>query len=132
MKISQKKSVYNIGSFSKYDNGDPDFYEKLKLSFKNDNPILDELKPFCEDIVKAKFKKWNFQIQEGDLDCIGHLELYSYCLLERILEESGLISLISRQKAIYKFLYDVVGFFRLLVFGRFLNLSSKFTTVNQN
>ena len=49
----------------------------------------------------------------------------SQCLIERILEELGLISFIARYKQFTNYKFDLTGFFRLLVYGRILNPQSK-------
>ena len=44
----------------------------------------------------------------------------------------GLIDLFTQYKAQYKIEFDLVGFIRLLVYGRLLNPASKIATVSQN
>lgn len=46
IKTSTKIVQYNIGPLSKFDDGEPDYVERLKQSFKNGNPIINELLPF--------------------------------------------------------------------------------------
>lgn len=130
LRTVRKRILYNIGSLHKFDDGLPDYYERLKLSFKAGNPLIPELKPFCTP--KAPITKYRFELQTGDPDCIGHPKLYSQCLIERILEELGLITLFRRYKQLSKIEFDLVGFFRILVYGRILNPASKIATVSQN
>jgi len=126
----RKKVLLNIGPLSRFDDGNPDYVKRLKESFKNGKPLIDSLLPFV-DADKLK-DEYSFLLSEGDPDCIGHPKLYSHSLLERILEEIGLISLFSSYKAHTKIKFDLLGFFRLLVYGRVLNPVSKFSTVKQN
>ncbi len=126
----RKKVLLNIGPLSRFDDGNPDYVKRLKESFKNGKPLIDSLLPFV-DADKLK-DEYSFLLSEGDPDCIGHPKLYSHSLLERILEEIGLISLFSSYKAHTKIKFDLLGFFRLLVYGRVLNPASKFSTVKQN
>ena len=44
IKTSTKKVEYNIGPLVKFDDGEPNYLERLKTSFKNGNPIIEELK----------------------------------------------------------------------------------------
>lgn len=126
----KKISVYNIGPLHKFDDGDPNFIERLKKSFKNNNPIIPELLPYCDSQpVREKYK---LEFSEGDPYCIGHPKYYSHILIERIMEELGLISLFNRYKHLTNYEFDLTGFFRLLVYGRILNPASKFQTVSQN
>lgn len=126
----RKHIIYNIGSLSHFDDGKPDFMERLKKSFKNGNPIIPELKPYCD--VQPPKETYNLELKEGDPQCIGAPKLYSHCLLEKMLEELGLTSLITRYKQKTDYQFDLLGFFRLLVFGRVLNPASKIASVRQN
>lgn len=58
--------------------------------------------------------------------------MYSQVLIERILEELGLVKFFQQYKSFNKLSYDLVGFFRLLIYGRILNPASKFSTTAQN
>ena len=88
----RKKSIYNIGPLKRYDDGLPDYVQRLKTSFKNGTPLIKELQPYCSS--QPIREKYSLDIFEGDPDCIGHPKLFSHCLIERILEELGLISFI--------------------------------------
>lgn len=126
----RKKSIYNIGPLKKYDDGLPDYVQRLKTSFKNGTPLIKELQPYCSS--QPIREKYSLDIFEGDPDCIGHPKLFSHCLIERILEELGLISFMTRYKQLTHYEFDLVGFFRLLIYGRILNPASKIKTVSQN
>ena len=126
----RKKVIKSIGRLDKYDDGKPDFVKRLKESFVNGNPLIEELKQYCVDTNPNKAYK--IQITKGSDECIGHPKLYSQCLIERILEELGLISFIARYKQFTNYKFDLTGFFRLLVYGRILNPQSKIATVSQN
>ena len=122
--------VFNIGPLSRFDDGKPDYVERLKKSYKDGDPLIPELKPYCE---KERIPEvYRFALAEGSSDCIGHPRHCSQLLLEKILEELGLAALMSSYKGFTKMQYDVYGFFKLLVFGRILNPGSKYATVRQN
>lgn len=129
-KISQKQVVYNIGPLDRFDDGQPDYVDRLKKSFKAGSPLIPALLPYCETQLPAE--KYRFVINEGSPDCFGHPKLFSHVLLERILEELGLNTLFSSYKAFTRLQYDVYGFAKLLIFGRLLNPTSKCATVRQN
>ena len=130
LKVSSKQVVLNIGPVSRFDDGQPDYVKRLKESFKAGNPLIPALLPYCS--VERPSETYSFSIREGSLDCFGHPKIYSHLLLERILEELGLMSLFASYKGFTKIEYDVYGFFKLLVFGRILNPASKCATVRQN
>ena len=129
-KISQKQVVCNLGPLDRYDDGQPDYVERLKKSFKAGNPLIPALLPYCDTEQPAE--KYRFVINEGSPDCFGHPKLFSHVLLERILEELGLNTLFSSYKGFTRLQYDVYGFAKLLIFGRLLNPASKCATVRQN
>lgn len=126
----RKKVIKSIGRLDKYDDGESDYIKRLKESFENGNPLIPELSEFC--VNPNPNKVYKIQISKGSDECIGHPKLYSHSLIERILEELGLISFFARYKAFTNYQFDLTGFFRLLVYGRLLNPQSKIATVSQN
>ena len=129
-RTSQKKLIFSIGPLSRFDDGQPDYVERLKKSFKAGNPLIPSLIPYCENNVAKE--TYRFTIDEGSVDCFGHPKLYSHMLLEKIIEELGLNFFFSTYKNFTKLQYDVYGFAKLLIFGRLLNPLSKSATVRQN
>ena len=130
VKVSQKQPVLNLGPLSRFDDGQPDYLDRLKKSFKAGNPLISALLPYCSE-EKAP-ETYRVSVRAGSPDCYGHPKLFSHLLLERILEELGLMNLFASYKGFTKLEYDVYGFFKLLVFGRLLNPASKCSTVRQN
>ena len=129
-KVSQKKVVKNIGPLDRFNDGQPDYVERLKKSFKAGNPLIPDLLPYCSE--SRQVQTYRFSISEGSPDCFGHPKLFSHILLERILEELGLNTFFSSYKNFTKIRFDVYGFAKLLIFGRLLNPASKCATVRQN
>ncbi len=129
-RTSQKKVILSIGPLSRFDDGQPDYVERLKESFKAGNPLIPALKEFCDDTPAPE--TYRFSITEGSPDCFGHPKLFSHLLIERIMEELGLHFLFSSYKNQSKIQYDVYGFAKLLIFGRLLQPASKCATVRQN
>lgn len=130
IKTARKKVVYNIGPLSKFDDGKPDYIERLKKSFKAGNPIISSLEKYCYTENLPVVHK--FTITEGSPDCFGNPKIFSNILLERILEEIGLRNLFSSYKGFTKIKYDIYGFAKLLIFGRLLHPASKSSTIKQN
>jgi hypothetical protein len=130
-KVSQKKVVFNIGPLSRFDDGQPDYIERLKKSFKAGAPLIPSLIPYCTGDNKPA-ETFRFSINEGSPDCFGHPKLFCNILLERILEELGINTFFSSYKGFTKLEYDVYGFAKLLIFGRLLNPASKCATIRQN
>ncbi len=128
--MPKKKTIKNIGPVSRFDDGKPDFIDRLKASYQAGNPIIDELKPFVNP--KLPQETYNIRLCEGTDDCVAHPKLISNLLLEKILEELDVSQLIRTYKNTYHVNFDVYGFLKLLVFGRILNPASKWSTAKQN
>ena len=132
VKGGRKRVLLNIGPLDKVTDGKPDFYDRLRLSVKQGKPILKCLEPYM-NIKKDDVKEYyELKIKKRDPILIGHPKLYSHILIERILEELGLIKFFSQYRSMNNISYDLVGFFRLLVYGRILNPTSKIQTASQN
>jgi len=129
-KVSRKEHIFSIGPVDRFDDGKPDFIGRLRKSFKAGQPLIASLEPYCPK--DSPVEKYNFQFQEGDTACVGHPKLFSHVLLERILEELGLMNFFASYKAFTKIQYDLYGFAKLMIFGRVLNPASKLATVRQN
>lgn len=125
----KKEVILNIGPLSRYDDGEPNYLSRLKESFKNGNPLIPELQIYCNPKPLQEYK---IKLIENDPECIGHPKLISNLLIEKILEDLGMIYFFTHYKSFTKYEFDLLGFFRLLVYGRILNPTSKFETVNQN
>lgn len=125
----RKMTVKNIGPVTKFDDGKPDFIERLKASYAAGVPIIDELKPYVRrDIQKEVY---NIRLCEGTEECIAHPKLITNLLFERIMEKLDLSMLVRSYKNHYDVGYDIYGFFKVLLFGRILNPASKWETVKQ-
>ena len=130
VKTARKHVILNIGPLSKFDDGKPKYMERLKQSFKAGNPIIPALEQYCNTSAIPIVHKFN--IAEGSPDCFGSPKMFSNILLEKILEELGVMKLFASYKSFTKIKYDVYGFAKLLIFGRVLNPASKVATVKQN
>jgi len=129
-RVSQKKVILNIGYLDKFDDGQPNYMERLRKSFRAGNPLIPSLEQYCTD--ETPREKYTFTFEEGAPNCAGNPKIVSHLLLERILEELGMRNLFSSYKSFRKIEYDVYGFARLLIIGRLLNPASKIATVRQN
>lgn len=128
-KVSRKKTILNIGPLSRFDDGKPDFVQRLKDSYKEGKPIIDLLLPYIEEPVA---KKHVITFEDGDMSCIGNPKLVSQILLDRLFVQLGLDKLCATLKHSLELSYDLTGFIRLLIFGRILQPASKWETAQQN
>ena len=126
----RKRTICNIGPLSKFDDGQPNYLERLRDSFRLGNPLIPELTEYTGK--KPPMEKYTIRLQEGDLECIGHPRLYSHVFLDKLFDELGLKNFFRSYKGFSKIQYDVLNFVRLLVYGRILNPDSKMATLEQN
>ena len=125
-----KRVILTLGPLHRYDDGQPDYVKRLKQSFVDGHPLIDSLLPYCSpENVRKQYK---FTFTAGDPHCFGETKLYAQCLIDRILEELGLNAAINSYKGFSKIKYDILGLFRLMVYGRILNPASKAETFKQN
>jgi transposase len=129
-KVARKTVIFNIGPLERFDDGQPDYLERLRKSLRAGIPLIPSLKQYCTSQTPPQ--KYTFTFEEGNPNCAGSSKIFSHLFLERILEELGLRNFFSSYKAFTKIEYDVYGFARLLLFGRLLNPASKIATVRQN
>lgn len=126
----RKRTICNIGPLSKFDDGQPNYLERLRESFRLGNPLIPELTEYTGK--KPPMEKYTIRLQEGDPECIGHPRLYSHVFLDKLFDELGLEDFFRSYKGFSKIQYDVLNFVRLLVYGRILNPDSKMATLEQN
>ena len=127
--VIRKRTICNIGPLSKFDDGEPNFLDRLRESFRLGNPIIDELIPFGKE---TPLEKYIIRLQEGDPECVGHPKLYSHVFLDKLFDELGLSDFFRSYKGFSKIEYDVLNFVKILVYGRILNPDSKMGTLEQN
>ena len=126
---SRPKTILNLGNIKKYDDGKPNFLERLRKSFKEGNPIIPEL----QEYVNNQRKEYKLTENKSNIgNRIGHCKKVCNIILERLIEELGLDRLFATMKNASRIKYDVYGFFKILMMGRILEPSSKIDTVKQN
>ena len=62
----RKKTIKNIGPVSRFDDGKPDFIERLKASYAAGKPILEELRPYLnvkapQEVSKRFSRTWVYR-----------------------------------------------------------------------
>lgn len=128
--IKTKKSVYNIGPLSRFDDNKPNYLQRLRDSFSNGKPFIQELLPFVE-LTQHEKEVEMIQIPKyGDYEVKG--QLFASTLFDRIFDELGLSQWITLYKSRNKISYDILGLTKLLTYGRILKPASKIATFKQN
>ncbi len=94
------------------------------------NPLIPALKRYCMGFEDDR--NYVIVIRRNTDQCFGEPKLYSHILIERILQELGLIKLISQAKSCSKYNFELLNYVRTLIYGRVLNPASKIKTIRQN
>ncbi len=128
--VTKKELIRSIGYLERFDDGKPDYIARLRKSFSAGQPLIEALLPYCTN--QAPLEHYRFEFTQGEPACIGSPRLFSHVIMERILEELGLMAFFSSYKNFAKIEYNVYSFFKLMVFGRLLNPASKLATLKQN
>ena len=132
IKMPKKTVVFNIGPLSRFDDGKPDYIQRLKDSFKAGNPIIPSLKPYAEEQESPKDKdRVNIPFRQGTDACVAHPKKAAPIILDALFQELGLDSLCATIKHAEGLSFDLAGLLRLLLFGRILAPASKIATVRQ-
>ena len=130
VKTATKQVVLNIGPLKKFDDGKPDYVERLKKSFKDGNPLIPELSEYVEE--RRESVEYKVTFKEGDPSCFGDPKRFASCILDPLFSAIGLDELLASIKFSSDIQYDLQGLVRLLTYGRLLEPASKIATVKQN
>lgn len=129
-KVVRREIILNIGPLAKFDDGQPEYVERLRESFRNGTPMIESLLPYVS--LEEKKEQYHFTFTQGEKECIGHPKYFAQSLLDKVFGDLGLSALCATLKHNSKIEYDLQGFVRLLVFGRILDPDSKYSTISQN
>jgi len=124
-----KKVLLCIGALAKFDDGRPDYLERLRQSFRDGRPLIPSLRPF---VGEPPPKRVTVTFEAGNKKCLGKPKLMAATILDPVFNALGLGALLASAKHASKIRYDLAGIVRLLVYGRLLEPASKCATMSQN
>lgn len=127
--VSTKNVVLNIGPLDRFDDGQPEYLNRLRQSFRDGNPIIPELLPY---VGEKQSEKYTVTFTEGDEACLGTPKCFAPCVLDPVFAALGLDECLASIKHSAKLQYDLQGIVRLLTYGRILSPDSKISTMRQN
>ena len=127
--IGRKQLIYSIGAYDKFDDGQPDYLERLRQSFRDGTPLIPALLPYVGTPAPWKY---TVTFEEGDEACFGSPKLFAPCILDPAFSALGLDEFFASIKHSSKIQYDLQGIVRLLTFSRILDPASKISTMRQN
>lgn len=127
--VNRKEVIKSIGPLSKFDDGQPDYLQRLRQSFAEKNPLIPDLLPYVNQAPKQQFI---VTFTEGDRFCCSLPKCFAPCILDPVFTALGLDELFASIKHSSKIQYDLQGIVRLLTYGRLLEPASKIATMKQN
>ena len=122
-KKHKKKTVKNLGYLDKYDDGQPEFIQRMRERLRKGELKIDGIDA-NEFRVRAKLYN-NCLYSNQDDYCYLNTKNIGYFFLENIYNELGIYDMMRKIKSESKIEYDLNGLTKLLVFGRILDPQSK-------
>ncbi len=123
-KKNKRKTIKNLGYQEKFDDGEPDFLERMRKKLNNGDFIIDGINA-NEFRVRAKlFNNAYYNNNQEDYRYLDPKNI-GYFFLENIYNELGLGDILRRIKSDSKIEYDLNGLTKMFVFGRILVPQSK-------
>lgn len=123
----KKRIVHNIGPLPKFDDGLPNYVERLKKSFKDGTPLIAALSDLAaqnptKDIITVTMNR------QDPYSCSMNLKNIGYFLLDSLYDSLGIYSVLTQHKSRGNLTLDLNGFAKLFAFGRILRPDSKIGT----
>lgn len=127
--VNRKEVIKSLGALSKYDDGQPEYLQRLKQSFAEKKPLIPELLPYVDYAPRQKI---NVTFTEGNRYCCSSPKIFASCVLDPTFAALGLDELFASIKHSSRIQYDLQGIIRLLTYGRLLEPASKMATMKQS
>ena len=126
---SKQKSrlVKNIGPLSRFDDGKPDYIQRLRKSFKEGAPLIDELNELLNPKSPAEKIVAVFD-RNIDAEAFASPKNAGYFLLDSLYDALGIYDVLNLEKSRSRTEFDLNGLTKLLVFGRVFDPASKLAT----
>lgn len=123
-KKSKRKTIKKLGYEEKFDDGQPNFYKRMKEKLKNGEFKIDGIDP---NEFRVRAKLYNNSLYKNNDNDYSYLnpKNFGYFFLENIYNQLGIADILRRIKSDSKIEYDLNGLTKLLVFERILDPQSK-------
>ncbi|MCR4430792.1 MAG: hypothetical protein NUV45_07230, partial [Tepidanaerobacteraceae bacterium] len=90
----RRRVVRNIGPLSRFDDGKPDYLERLRQSFKEGKPIIESLNDLVENKPIRKRVMIEYDIDNED-DCVCNPKNIGYFLLDGLYDALGIYDVLN-------------------------------------
>jgi len=126
----KKRIIKNVGPLSRFDDGQPNYLERLKLSFRSGRPLIKELTELAQGNPSNKIITCKFDLRDMG-SCYSDPKNIGYFLLDGLFDSLGIYDVLNQYKSDKQISYDLNGLAKLLVFGRALFPDSKLGTYEE-
>lgn len=127
--VNRKKLILSLGRIDQYDDGQPNYLERLRQSFRDGRPLIPALQGYVEYAPKSVVQ---ISFEQGSSFCVATPRRFAPCILDPVFAALGLDQLFASIKHTSRIKYDLQGIVRLLTYGRILEPASKLATMEQN
>lgn len=127
--VNRKKLILSLGRIDQYDDGQPNYLERLRQSFRDGRPLIPALQGYVEYAPKSVIQ---ISFEQGSTFCVAAPRRFAPCILDSVFAALGLDQLFASIKHTSRIKYDLQGIVRLLTYGRILEPASKLATMEQN
>ena len=127
--MNRKKLILSLGRIDQYDDGQPNYLERLRQSFRDGRPLIPALQGYVEYAPKSVVQ---ISFEQGSTFCVAAPRRFAPCILDSVFAALGLDQLFASIKHTSRIKYDLQGIVRLLTYGRILEPASKLATMEQN
>ena len=127
--VNRKKLILSLGRYDQYDDGEPNYLERLRQSYRDGRPLIPALNDYVD---QAPATVVTIPFEQGSAYCIASPKRFAACLLDAVFSALGLDQLFASIKHSSRIEYDLQGITRLLTYGRMLEPTSKIATMRQN
>ena len=127
--VNRKKLILSLGRIDQYDDGQPNYLERLRQSFRDGRPLIPALQGYVEYAPKSIVQ---ISFEQGSTFCVAAPRRFAPCILDSVFAALGLDQLFASIKHTSRIKYDLQGIVRLLTYGRILEPASKLATMEQN
>lgn len=126
----RRRVVRNIGPLSRYDDGKPNYIARLRQSFKDGKPIIENLAELVEGKPVRRRIAIEYDLNNSE-NCFCDPKNIGYFLLDAFCDKLGIYDVLNKHKSTTRIEYDLNGLAKLLVFGRVLCPDSKVETFKE-
>ena len=133
---ARRKVICNLGPLDKLSDGQPDYLDRLRESFRIGKPLLPALEPYVDTTpaqsAEAEMVFLPFPVSGDHPDGSFITKQFADVILNAYMKELGLSQLFRTIKTRSRIQYDILGFVKVIVYGRILDPASKWATLQQN